>query len=134
MFRSGAQRCRADRFHQRPGDLQAEFSGIADASRPHPVVQAGDEDHHRISGARRNQAQQTDPFPLAERQIQDDDIVHMLRDAAARLFQRGGAVRNKTERRHRAGDDQALDGFIVDHQEVSSGVELRVHVISEVAR
>ena len=31
-------------------------------------------------------------------------------------------------------DDQALDGFIVDHQEAASGVELRVHVISEVAR
>ena len=83
------------------------------------LVQAGDEDHHRIAGTRCNQAQQTDPFLLAQRQIQDDDVIHMLDDAATRLLQRGGAVGNETERRHRAGDDQALDGLIVHHQETA---------------
>ena len=43
-------------------------------------------------------------------------------------------VGSKAERRHRAGDDQALDGFIVDDQETSSGIDLRVHVISGAAR
>ena len=40
----------------------------------------------RIGGIGRNQAQQADPFPLPERQVQNDDIVGMLADAAARLL------------------------------------------------
>ena len=123
----------ADRLCQRPGDPQAKLGGIPDAGRTHSVVQTRDENHHRIGRVRRDQAEQADPFPLAERQVQNDDIVDMLGDAVARLLQRACAVGGKAERRHCTCDDQALDGFVIDDQETTNGVDMRVHVFSRAA-
>jgi hypothetical protein len=125
-----AQCRRPHRLGKRAGDAQSKRHREPRAGCPHPVVQAGHQDDNWIAQVRRNQPKQTDTLPAAKRQVQHDNVVGMLADPAAGFLQRRGAVGGEPKRCHRARDDEALNRLIIDHQETTGGIQLRVQVNS----